>query len=164
MPRVSHFLDAWLTDKSYKGWLRKSDDKNAFCNYCKKVVNVTNGGEAALKRHATGAKHQSRCPVEPGGLTCHTVSPITVPSDAVSPAAVATSQMDTVPTKTQTTISGLFERDLIACAEIRWCLKLLNQDFPSDHVKDLLSYFQSCFRIVISQRRWHWAGPSVAMS
>ena len=49
MPRNTHFQDYWLTDPSLKLWVRKSDDKTAFCSYCQKQTDVIYGGESALK-------------------------------------------------------------------------------------------------------------------
>ena len=34
MPRNIHFQDYWSTDPNVKLWVRKSDDKTAFCSYC----------------------------------------------------------------------------------------------------------------------------------
>ena len=31
MPRNTHFQDYWLTDPTFKLWLRKSDERTAFC-------------------------------------------------------------------------------------------------------------------------------------
>ena len=70
MPRNTHFQDYWLTDPNLKLWVRKSDDKTAFCSYCQIKIDVTNSGESALKRHAglapsedKGKNHKLRTPV-----------------------------------------------------------------------------------------------------
>ena len=83
MPRNTHFQDYWLTDPSFKLWLRKSFDKTAFCSYCQKRSDVTNGGESALKRHAglapfehKGKNHKLRTPVAgSGSLLGHLETP-----------------------------------------------------------------------------------------
>ena len=75
MPRNTHFQDYWLTDPSFKLWVRKSDDKTPFCSSCQKKFDVTDGGESGLKRHAGLApfedkdKNQDklRTPVAGGG-------------------------------------------------------------------------------------------------
>ena len=83
MPRNTHFQDYWLTDPSFKLWIRKSFDKTAFCSYCQKKSDVTNGGESALKRHAglapfehKGKNHKLRTPVAgSGSLLGHLETP-----------------------------------------------------------------------------------------
>ena len=83
MPRNTHFQDYWLTDPSFKLWVRKSFDKTAFCSYCQKKSDVTNGGESALKRHARlvpfehkGKNHKLRTPVAgSGSLLGHLETP-----------------------------------------------------------------------------------------
>ena len=69
MRRSTHFQDYWLIDASFKLWVRKSDDKTAFCSYCQKKIDVTNGGESAPKWHAglapfkdKGKNHKLRTP------------------------------------------------------------------------------------------------------
>ena len=83
MHRNTHFQDYWLTDPSFKLWERKSDDKTAFCSYCPKNIDVTNGGESAFKRHAglapfedRGKNHKLRTPVaDSGSLLGHLKKP-----------------------------------------------------------------------------------------
>ena len=52
MSRDNHFQDYWSTDPSFKLWVRKSDDWTNFSFYRQKKIDVTNGGDNALKRHA----------------------------------------------------------------------------------------------------------------
>ena len=51
MPCDTHFHKTWLSDDPFRDWIKNKDDKIAFCKYCQKDINITNG-EAALKRHA----------------------------------------------------------------------------------------------------------------
>ena len=77
------FQDYWLTDPSFKLWLRKCDDKTAFCSYCQKKIDVSNGGESVLKQHAglapfkdKGKNHKLRTPVAGrGSLLGHLKKP-----------------------------------------------------------------------------------------
>ena len=52
MSRDNHFQDYWSTDPSFKLWVGKSDDWTNFSFYRQKKIDVTNGGDRALKRHA----------------------------------------------------------------------------------------------------------------
>ena len=60
MSRNTHIQDYWLTDRNFKFWVRKSDDKTAFCSYCQKKIDVTKDGEGALKRHAVFAPFEDK--------------------------------------------------------------------------------------------------------
>ena len=42
MPRNTHFQDYWLADPNFKLWLRKSDERTAFCSNCQRKIDVTN--------------------------------------------------------------------------------------------------------------------------
>ena len=81
MPRNIHFQDYWLTDPNVKLWVRKSDDKTAFCSYCQKKIDMTNGGESAHARltpfEGKGENHKlRRTPVAGnGGLLDHLKKP-----------------------------------------------------------------------------------------
>ena len=113
MPRDSHFHDTWLSDDPFRDWIKKKDDKNAFCKYCQKDINITNGGEAALKRHTAGQKHKDRSPVTIGGIKTHTAEPIAASVDGGSLSTGA------VTMKHQSSIENVFERDNMRNAEIR---------------------------------------------
>ncbi|XP_070554389.1 uncharacterized protein [Ptychodera flava] len=54
------FNDLWLKQPEYLGWLERAQDKSsAKCKLCEKTFDVSNMGEAALKSHAKGVKHQA---------------------------------------------------------------------------------------------------------
>ena len=51
-------------------WIRRKSDTIAFCSYCHKTIDIANGGESALKRHAgvapfsdKGKIHKQKTPV-----------------------------------------------------------------------------------------------------
>ena len=49
MPRNILFQDYCLTHPNFKLWVRKSDDKTAFCSNCRKKIDVTVFGGSALE-------------------------------------------------------------------------------------------------------------------
>ena len=54
------FNDQWLELKLYKDWiLRAKSQHDAFCSLCHKTFDIGNMGEAALKCHSRGEKHQN---------------------------------------------------------------------------------------------------------
>ena len=55
----------------------------AFCKYCGKDIDITNG-EEALKCHATGKKHKDRSPVTIGSIKIHAAEPIAASADSGS--------------------------------------------------------------------------------
>ena len=40
MPKNTYFQDYWLTDPSFKLWVRKSANKTTFCSYYQKKIDV----------------------------------------------------------------------------------------------------------------------------
>ena len=49
MPRDTRFQDYCLTHPNFKLWVRKSDDKTAFCSNCRKKIDVAVFGDSALE-------------------------------------------------------------------------------------------------------------------
>ena len=53
-----HFQNKWLSDDSFKGWVRTSKSSTiAHCNSCKKDIDLGKMGESALNLHAKGKRH-----------------------------------------------------------------------------------------------------------
>lgn len=57
MSKVCYFNTAWLSHPDYRDWLERVSIHKARCHVCKKVVDISNMGESALKSHAKGTKH-----------------------------------------------------------------------------------------------------------
>ena len=118
----------------FKDWIKKKDDKNAFCKYCHKDINITNAGEAALKCHAAGQKHKDKSAVTIGGIKRHTAAPITT--------------TDAVTKKTQSSIENVFEirrTDNIRNTEIRWCLKVVESRYSQSSCDEIVKLFAEMF-------------------
>ena len=130
MPRNTHFQDYWLTDRSFKLWVRKSGEKTAFCSCCRKKIDVTNGGEGALKRHAgltpfedKGKNHKLRTPVaDSGNLLGHLKKPESEEVTNDSAKKKNHSAINNQPT--QLSITAVLEKSNVISAEIRWCLEV----------------------------------------
>ena len=61
MPKGNCVFSAlWLEHEDYKGWIAEIRENKfaAFCRLCKKTFEVKATGEAAVKKHAAGKKHQ----------------------------------------------------------------------------------------------------------
>ena len=54
------FIDAWLSDPAFEGWLAKEKDskKKARCTGCHKTIELSSSGRSALTDHAKGKKHK----------------------------------------------------------------------------------------------------------
>ena len=49
MSKVCYFNTAWLSHSDYRDWLERVSIHKARCHVCKKVVDISNMGESALK-------------------------------------------------------------------------------------------------------------------
>ena len=130
MPRNTHFQDYWLTNPSFKFWVRKSDDK-------------TKGGESALKRHAglapfedKGKNHKLSTPVAgSGSLLGHLKKP---ESEEVTNDSVKKKKNSTINNQpTQLSITAVLEKNKVIDVEIRWCLKVVKSKFSQQSCDDL---------------------------
>ena len=61
IPRETYFQESWIPDTIFKDWLKNSDGKIVFCNFCKKKIDLTNDGESSLKRHARLPFNKDKC-------------------------------------------------------------------------------------------------------
>ena len=59
MPGTCTFTNKWVADPAYSAWISKDRDPHqAKCVVCFKSFSIRNMGEAALKSHMAGKKHQ----------------------------------------------------------------------------------------------------------
>ena len=60
MSKNSRFNRQWLSNPSWKGWLKPCDSPNeAFCESCNKTIMLSNMGVMAIKSHEKGRKPSS---------------------------------------------------------------------------------------------------------
>ena len=54
------FIDAWLSDPAFEGWLAKEKDskKKARFTVCHKSIEPSSSGRSVLTHHAKGKKHK----------------------------------------------------------------------------------------------------------
>ena len=51
------FNENWLVDPRFKKWLKRSENKwTAYCEFCKKKIDISNMGISALTSHLSGQK------------------------------------------------------------------------------------------------------------
>ena len=66
MPRgVTQYRKKWESDHDPNGmlygkWCKKYDEKNAWCDFCKKTFRVDGMGKCALKQHANNKNHKAK--------------------------------------------------------------------------------------------------------
>ena len=66
MPRgVTQYRKKWESDHDPNGmlygkWCKKYDEKNAWCDFCKKKLRVDGMGKCALKQHANNKNHKAK--------------------------------------------------------------------------------------------------------
>jgi hypothetical protein len=57
--KQKYFLDAWLSDPLFTGWLCKDKElTKARCSVCHKTIELSSSGRSALTDHAKGKKHK----------------------------------------------------------------------------------------------------------
>ena len=60
MPGKCKFQETWLQKKDYKDWLkRRNNPYTAMCSLCLKTLQLGSMGEAIIRQHAKGSKHQN---------------------------------------------------------------------------------------------------------
>ena len=53
------FNERWLKHPEYVSWLECGTDKySAKCNICRKIFDISNMGEPAIRSHGKGSKHK----------------------------------------------------------------------------------------------------------
>ena len=126
MPRSSHFQDIWLSDDSYKGWVRKTNsDTEVKCNYCQNTFSIENMGEGALKSHAKGKKHKSRSPVTSGSLAQVVQSSQSSSSSQSSTSSSSADDPSSSKKSSQSRIDDSFSKENVMHAEMRWALHVI---------------------------------------
>ena len=59
MPGKCTFTNKWVTNPTYSAWISKDKDPHkAKCVVCCKSFDISNMGEAAVKSHMSGKKHE----------------------------------------------------------------------------------------------------------
>ena len=144
MPRESHFKDIWLCDPLYQSWVKKKDEKTAYCIDCRKDILISNGGESALKRHAGlypyekfGKTHKLKAPV----TTCRSLERHLEKSHETSHEVDIIKK--TLPQ--QQSITSMIEKNNVIDAEIRWCLKVVTSKFSQHSCDEVVKLFSVMF-------------------
>lgn len=52
------FNNEWLKNDLFKNWLRKTDEHNANCIFCKSGITIKFDGFRAIENHLKSEKHQ----------------------------------------------------------------------------------------------------------
>lgn len=63
MPRKTKFLENWLVNLAYNGWLSKKSDFWGRCSYCFKEINISSITETAFKSHKKNKMRNERAPL-----------------------------------------------------------------------------------------------------
>lgn len=127
MPGKCRFQDVWLTNESWRLWLREGNDCfTAFCSFCKRKFDVSHSGISAIKSHERGLKHsQIDKNIKLGKqLTLHSFSG--KPADTTNISndnynnTTARLQTASEPRSSSTSISKISITDSVTKAEILW--------------------------------------------
>ena len=146
----SLFNDNWLTKPEYSCRLTCKDEKRlkAFCNVCKKLFDISNMGEPAVKSHAKGSKHLNMLKM-PGNVNSK-IQNYYAPSRKTN---VAQSNPVQVPSPSSpSTITGTSNiSDQIALnnyatrAEIIWAMKSISSNYSYNSCQGIPELFKVMF-------------------
>lgn len=132
------FQHSWLLQGSpYMSWIQETKlDTNAMCKLCKKIINLSHMGEAALRSHAMSAKHRQYklAQVSTPRINEFFCSPPQPSSQTTASQGTSTtdSQSLTVQPGTECTIaepSNAFRKfkanEAVVESEVLWCLNVI---------------------------------------
>jgi hypothetical protein len=146
------FNAAWLRMDCYSNWLVQDKLKPGSCARCKlclKSFDITNMGEAALKSHMTGKKHQQLVPQKPGASAVEHPSQFVLSANTCQTETAEGSECDKkfVEIKASTAVKAapIATKNDVLSAEVLWALKICSSHYSnksSEH-SDLL--FQKMF-------------------
>ena len=123
MSKDCTFNGLWLSDERYRSWLVRDKIKpgsSARCSVCLKTFDIRSMGEAALKSHMNGKKHQKLMP------TSRTIS--AVPEGTATICKIKVDGMESSPTTAGDTPFKVVKTDVLS-AEILWALKVCTSHY-----------------------------------
>lgn len=138
------FIDDWLKDPVFNGWLAKVKDNKtqARCSICHKTIELSTSGRSALTDHAKGRKH-----IETEQKRKKFFQPKSSKSSSASPApSLEPSTSETLTVKDgQRTLDDILSQTNSTTAEIIWILKCIMSGvsvrFNDDIVETLKAMF-----------------------
>ena len=151
----TQLTEKWLTHEKYKSWVRKGlTVYRAKCCVCRREVNVENGVEDALKKHAKGKTHNEKMPKESDGsalritdfLSSTTTSTTTssATSSSSSPTLFSTSSSSSAFLSSALT-PFLTGGDLVLKAEIKSALRVVKNHDSFNSCSDLGEHYRDIF-------------------
>ena len=134
-----YFIDDWLSEDSFKDWLRKdkSDNTKGRCAICQKSIELSSSGRSALTDHAKGAKHNEELR--------KVKSFFQKVKKTSQEQPVSTSSTEPEISTNQKTLESCVIKSEVTKAEIIWLLKTVDSGFSIRSNDDLSSMFMTMF-------------------
>ena len=145
----TQLTEKWLTHELYKSWVRKGQTLYAArCSICKKEVNVQNGVEDALKKHANGKGHKDliqECAIRITDFLGPSSSSSTASTTAITTTTTTTAATRPVSTSSSSTLIPSGDKDLVVKAEIKSALRIVKHHSSFNSCVDLGEHYQDIF-------------------
>lgn len=138
MSRDCTFNALWLVDERYRSWLVRDKIKpgsSARCSVCLKTFDIRSMGEAALKSHMNGKKHQNLMPKSKASSA--------VPEETSS-SNLKGDAIDSSATATKDTSLHIAKTDVLS-AEILWTLKMCTSHYSQKSSEESGALFHRMF-------------------
>lgn len=145
----TQLTEKWLTHEQYESWVRKGQTVyTARCCVCRKEINVQNGVEDALKKHAKGKGHAENMPQSANAPTMRITDFLENHSSSTS--ASSTTAITTTTTALSTTSSSsssspFLSGDLVMKAEIKSALRAVKNHASFNSCSGLGDHYRDIF-------------------
>ena len=152
MPGKCTFTNKWVSNPNYSSWISKDNDPHkAKCVVCYKSFDISNMGEAAVKSHMAGKKHQESTTAikqtqnNPGRM--NTISSYFTPqtSQSHAPLEGPSTSGAASSTATVTDISSYLTPDSVLKAELLWTMKIIDSHYSYNSAKNISDLFHVMF-------------------
>jgi len=155
MPGKCLFNKLWLKNCDYAGWLAihpKGLHSMAFCRVCDKGFDISNMGEAALKSHTKGSKHQNLLEKLKSNHTPITSFLMLQSGGTDRPRSQPNGQQSEIEpghgvgnASGQSHVSSFVSKDECLKAEILWTLKVVTSHYSFRSASNTPWLFQTMF-------------------
>lgn len=159
------FRNIWMQDKKFKDWLSPdaTSISHAFCESCKKTINVASMGEAALLVHLKSKTHEKnhndmmetrRKNLSITGFFSQSATDDKMEPTSSTSSSLPSSASSFIPsTASSSSASTQIKPFLLAPdalkAEIIWCLKMTTSHFSSSSCADIVDIWKVKHTLII---------------
>ena len=143
---VTTFQADWLSNESYKLWVRKIADNpnNAYCILCKRTIDITTGGSTALDSHQRGKKHSEIVQKQKEDRIGSFFGKPTIEAAVENETAESVAETESTSSKLSNHIPYVV--DDVLDAEIIWCLHMVKSHLSYRSCDPMPNIFKRMFK------------------